>query len=102
MIMFMLMNIYLIKKKSYKHHYLNLILILSCCLLFICLCFTKQTNKTKILLKSLLIIKTYTSLTKESTPMDYYLIHDRVDIADKVQIKKRNMKKSISLKKCGI
>ena len=76
------------QKKSYKHHYLKPILILSCCLLLsVCVLQSKQINKDTF--EVIAYNQTYTSLTKESTPMDYYLIHDRVDIADKVQLKKK-------------
>ena len=76
------------QKKSYKHHYLKPILILSCCLLlFVCVLQSKQINKDTF--EVIAYNQTYTSLTKESTPMDYYLIHDRVDIVDKVQLKKK-------------
>ena len=83
------------QKKSYKHHYLKPILILSCCLLlFVCVLQNKQINKDTF--EVIAYNQTYTSLTKESTPMDYYLIHDRVDIADKVQLKKKYEEKYFS------
>ena len=83
------------QKKSYNHHYLKPILILSCCLLlFVCVLQNKQINKDTF--EVIAYNQTYTSLTKESTPMDYYLIHDRVDIADKVQLKKKYEEKYFS------
>lgn len=83
------------QKLSYKHHYLKPILILSCCLLlFVCVLQNKQINKDTF--EVLAYNQTYNSITKESTPMDYYLIHDRVDIADKVQLKKKYEEKYFS------
>ena len=83
------------QKSSYKHHYLKPILILSCCLLLsVCVLQSKQINKDTF--EVIAYNQTYTSLTKESTPMDYYLIHDRVDIVDKVQLKKKYEEKYFS------
>ena len=79
-----------------KHHYYKPILIISCVVLLFVLGI--QNKETKDTFEILAYNQTYNSITIQATPMDYYLIHDQVNIMDKVQLK-RNMKKSIFLKK---
>lgn len=79
-----------------KHHYYKPILVISCVvLLFVMVIQNKETKDT---FEILAYNQTYNSITKKATPMDYYLIHDQVDIMDKVQLKKKYEKKYFSKK----
>lgn len=77
-----------------KHHYYKPILVISCIvLLFVMVIQNKETKDT---FEILAYNQTYNSITKRATPMDYYLIHDQVDIMDKVQLKKKYEEKYFS------
>ena len=57
-----------------------------------------QNKETKDTFEILAYNQTYNSITTQATPMDYYLIHDQVDIMDKVQLKKKYEEKYFSKK----
>lgn len=79
-----------------KHHYYKPILVISCIvLLFVMVIQNKETKDT---FEILAYNQTYNSITTQATPMDYYLIHDQVDIMDKVQLKKKYEEKYFSKK----
>jgi len=80
-----------------KHHYYKPILIISCVVLLFVLGYSKS-KKQKIHFEILAYNQTYNSITTQATPMDYYLIHDQVDIMDKVQLKKKYEEKYFSKK----
>ena len=79
-----------------KHHYYKPILIISCVVLLFVLGI--QNKETKDTFEILAYNQTYNSITTQATPMDYYLIHDQVDIMDKVQLKKKYEEKYFSKK----
>lgn len=79
-----------------KHHYYKPILIISCVVLLFVLGI--QNKETKDTFEILAYNQTYNSITTQATPMDYYLIHDQVNIMDKVQLKKKYEEKYFSKK----
>lgn len=79
-----------------KHHYYKPILIISCVVLLFVLGI--QNKETKDTFEILAYNQTYNSITTQATPMDYYLIHDQVNIMDKVQLKKKYVEKYFSKK----
>ena len=79
-----------------KHHYYKPILIISCVVLLFVLGI--QNKETKDTFEILAYNQTYNSITIQATPMDYYLIHDQVNIMDKVQLKKKYEEKYFSKK----
>ena len=74
------------------------ILIISCVVLLFVLGI--QNKETKDTFEILAYNQTYNSITTQATPMDYYLIHDQVNIMDKVQLKKKYEEKYFAYTCC--